>query len=539
MEDLMGKTTIVVLLTLALGLLLRFYQLDQIPNSVSSDEASFSYNAYSLLKTGRDEFGNVLPLTIRSFDDYKNPVYAYLQIPFFAAFGLSSLVARLPSALIGTAVILLSFLLANKLLPSRKLSLLTAFLVAISPWLIQYSRVAIDMEISVFFTLLGIYLYLRSKSIPTLLLGALALGLAFYSYHAAKLFLLLFLPILVLYQRTTLKKTFLFLGTFLLTLVPFLLSLASPDSTLRPASVSVFSNQESKFIESKLLSTDLSLGAFGASLVHNRRFVPLNQAVDGYLSIHSPALLFGQNAGAHIPQTRFFYLWQLPLIFLALLYLKRLRLFLFFWLLIGYLPGGLSIFPPFDRRIILVSFPLLFLSAYGLLWLVRQSPGLFKTFAPPAVTLFLSLSFFLYLHHYFVHGPTTVVTGWGNGMESLVAAAETQKASVDKVIVSTKLNQPLTFFLYYTKFPPDRYLAQGGTISGGFLENANHFDKYYFQSFDSVTPVSDVLYIWDPAETPLCLTKLSEVSQSDGTPLAYFGKVNETNNRKSQCDTID
>ena len=65
------------------------------------EDLSFGYNAYLILKTCRDEYGSFLPLSIRSFDDYKPPLYTYLTVPSVALFGLSVWSTRLPSAVMG------------------------------------------------------------------------------------------------------------------------------------------------------------------------------------------------------------------------------------------------------------------------------------------------------------------------------------------------------------------------------------------------------------------------------------------------------
>src|SRR5947208_1068171 len=84
-----------------LTIVLRFFQLGVNPPSLDWDEASMGYNAYSILKTGADEYGNALPLSFRSFDDYKPPVYIYLTVPAIAIFGLNEFAVRLPAAVIG------------------------------------------------------------------------------------------------------------------------------------------------------------------------------------------------------------------------------------------------------------------------------------------------------------------------------------------------------------------------------------------------------------------------------------------------------
>ena len=86
---LMKKIHHLFLLILVIASILRLYQLGHVPVSLDWDEVSLGYNAYSILKTGKDEFGQQLPLILRSFDDYKPALYAYLLIPFIFIFGLS------------------------------------------------------------------------------------------------------------------------------------------------------------------------------------------------------------------------------------------------------------------------------------------------------------------------------------------------------------------------------------------------------------------------------------------------------------------
>jgi hypothetical protein len=61
-----------------LAAILRFAQITQVPPSLNWDEVSHGYNAYSLIKTGKDEWGVNLPLIFRAYGDYKLPVYIYL-----------------------------------------------------------------------------------------------------------------------------------------------------------------------------------------------------------------------------------------------------------------------------------------------------------------------------------------------------------------------------------------------------------------------------------------------------------------------------
>jgi len=76
---------------------------------------AFGYNAYSVLKTGRDEYGRFLPLTFESVGDFKNPFPIYSMIPSIAIFGLNEFSVRFPTALISTLSIPLFYFLFKKL----------------------------------------------------------------------------------------------------------------------------------------------------------------------------------------------------------------------------------------------------------------------------------------------------------------------------------------------------------------------------------------------------------------------------------------
>ncbi|MDO8657659.1 MAG: glycosyltransferase family 39 protein, partial [Candidatus Levybacteria bacterium] len=134
---------------------LRFFKNTENPISLSIDEVAFGYNAYSVLKTGRDEYGKFLPLTFKSTGDYKNPVPIYSMIPSIALFGLNEFSIRFPTALIATLSIFLFFFFFMEITGDRKISLVASSLLTISPWHIYYSRYVSDHLIAGFLVVLG------------------------------------------------------------------------------------------------------------------------------------------------------------------------------------------------------------------------------------------------------------------------------------------------------------------------------------------------------------------------------------------------
>ena len=139
----MKKIAIIVFIAIVLiGFTLRFYNLGSTPNSLNWDEVSWGYNAYSILKTGMDEYGKIMPLSFQAFGDFKQPIYVYLTSISIAIFGLSAFSVRFASAFLGVLTIPLVFFLTRELFRKHDkvdaVSLFAMLFFAISPWSNQY-----------------------------------------------------------------------------------------------------------------------------------------------------------------------------------------------------------------------------------------------------------------------------------------------------------------------------------------------------------------------------------------------------------------
>src|SRR3989338_4060059 len=115
------KRILLIAAIFLLALALRTVNLGDHPPGLTWDEAGLGYNAYSILKTGRDEFGVPFPLIFKSFGDYKPGIYIYLIVPFIALFGLTELAVRLPSAILGSLAVVGVYFLINEILPKKNL----------------------------------------------------------------------------------------------------------------------------------------------------------------------------------------------------------------------------------------------------------------------------------------------------------------------------------------------------------------------------------------------------------------------------------
>ena len=106
----MRRKNIILISIFILSFLLRFYRLAVLPPGLGRDEVSVAYNAYSILKTGHDEYGRFLPLYFEAIGDQKLPVIIYLSVPSIALFGLNEIGARFPFALLGSLTVVFLYL---------------------------------------------------------------------------------------------------------------------------------------------------------------------------------------------------------------------------------------------------------------------------------------------------------------------------------------------------------------------------------------------------------------------------------------------
>ncbi len=248
----MNKKVVYLILTIIVivAAVLRLYQLGSVPPSPDWDEAALGYNAYSILETGKDEYGKHLPVILRSFDDYKPALYAYLIIPLLLFFDLNTFVVRLPSALFGIIAVVATFFFVRELFREKNsnvISLLSAGLLAISPWHIQFSRIAFEAQVGLSFNILAMLFFVKGIKRPIFLtLATIFAGLSIYVYQSEKVYLpILFGIFTIIYwkQIWAIPKKWILIALFagLVVVLPMAHSLVSdPNSLLRAKGVSVF-----------------------------------------------------------------------------------------------------------------------------------------------------------------------------------------------------------------------------------------------------------------------------------------------------------
>jgi hypothetical protein len=86
MAKIISKTKLVLIAILIVAAFLRLWKLSQVPVSLFGDEVDVGYQAYSILKTGRDYYGNFLPVHFHSLAEWRTPLYIYTAVPTVAIF---------------------------------------------------------------------------------------------------------------------------------------------------------------------------------------------------------------------------------------------------------------------------------------------------------------------------------------------------------------------------------------------------------------------------------------------------------------------
>lgn len=191
------RLSLPVLLLLGIAFFLRIYRLADYPIAVHQDELSNFYDAWSLVETGADRWGQRYPVILRAFgdSDYRPPLFAWLCAGTFQVLGYSIFAGRLTAVVLGMLSLVLVYLTARKV-GGRLMAYFALLLATFSPWHLNFSRSGIEgAMLPAFFVILALFLWIRAREkhfpVRTLMLAGLVTGLGTNSYQAGKLIFLL------------------------------------------------------------------------------------------------------------------------------------------------------------------------------------------------------------------------------------------------------------------------------------------------------------------------------------------------------------
>jgi len=501
---------------LCIAAFLRFYQLGSVPASLDWDEVAHGYNAYSILKTGRDEYGQPFPLILRSFDDYKPALYTYLTMPFVAVLGPTHVAVRLPAAIIGVVAVLGTYLLVLELFRTHTngatsagdphvTALLTALLLTISPWHLQFTRAAFEASVGLALIIFGILAFLRGfRKHWWWYVSAASFGLSVYAYQSEKVFMpLITLALFLVYFRKLASFWPRLIGPamlFLVVTIPFYwVTLTTPDALLRAKGVSLFADQTPYLASTVVrLEDDRKNGDYIGLMLDNRRVTYARGIMGNYMSHFDLNWLFitGDQARHQPPNFGHLYLVELPFLLIGIYmffmgkYSWSTKLLVGAWLLLAPVPAAITTGVPHPIRTIHLLPLLQLLTVIGILgairWLWNPPRNRLLAWGVNSIIVLIALwNIAYYLDAYFVQYDQVSSQEWQYGYKEAVQKVKEVQDQYDKIVVHNRqpMDQAHIFFLFYLAYDPAEYLRDGGTYSGGFAEE-NRFGKFEFRAID-------------------------------------------------------
>ena len=339
-----------LLAIILLAVLVRFVGLSSLPPALNRDEAALGYNAYSILKTAKDEHNQFLPLAFKSIGDYKMPLYIYATIIPVKLFGLNDFSIRFWSALAGVISVIAIYLITQKPL--------AAFLMALNPWAVFYSRIAYEANLALALFLVGLWLLLKKKP-----LGFIFWLLASLTYSSALIFIPLFFILFYWRYHPKIIPSILFIALF------GLIFIGLWQVSSQKQNITVFSDPYLIDTYNKARTLQYQTNPLKTKLFYNKYVYFGKLVAANYLKTFSPKFLVlkGDNHPWHqIPKVGNFYFIEIFLALIGLFKLKKHKLLFFAWLLLAPLASAITIDAPHSTRSIFLLPVILILASAGL-----------------------------------------------------------------------------------------------------------------------------------------------------------------------------
>lgn len=457
------QTRILLLSIIILFFVTRLYKINEIPPSVYWDEASIGVNAYSIAQTGKDEWGDFLPLHFRAFGEFKLPIYVYAVAIFVKIFGLNEFSVRAPAVLFSLGVIILTFFLAKRLTGNSAIGLWSSFFVSISPWFFIFSRTGYEATAGLIFYLLGIYLFFLHRKNPYfILISVISFILSAYSYNSFRIISPLTLLILIIFEIKNLTAN---IGK----LIPvIMISAAILAASLFPIyRLYVYDTGNFRFNVVGIKST--------------------TDFFTNYLSHFSPNFLLSGDKNLRSQQTGFgqIYFIDIFLIIFGILYIlksksKYLRLFVIF-LLIEPIPASLTKESPHALRSLSTVPFICMIASLGVIYMkkiLKVKPLFLNCLIIIVAIIFFAKYFFSFLTTY----PVQSSKDWQFGYKEIFTKYSSEFSNYKRIIISDEYAQPYIFALFYGQYDPERFrttVIRNDVSQWGF-STVYKFDKFEF-----------------------------------------------------------
>ncbi len=463
-----------ILLVLLLFLATRLYKISTIPSSVYWDEASIGYNAFSIVRTGLDEWGVEAPLYFKAFGEFKLPVYIYSVTLLAKLFGMSTLVLRLPSVIYSACSIVVLYALTRKLLKNKKVALFTALIFTTTSWFFIFSRTGYEVSAGLFFYLLGLLLMLRKSNVFKQFLGVSAFVLSIYSYNSFVVLAPITLVVVMVFNFLLLDKFKAKKVMLSLVLSAFFVALSFPVYNF------AFSAKDSRYKTSSIL------------FEKDKKLATIKKVVLNYMVALNPKYLFlsgDPNSRSQIPNYPQVNLLEGVTLLYGLLHIVKLKnksdWLILVLLILSILPTSLSKEPQNALRSLPIVPFLAIIEAIGITAFIEKYTKYGRRIALIFVMLVL-LFFTNFLVKFYGSYNQLSAEGWQWAYKDIFVSYRVDFENFDHIVVTDHYGQPYIFALYYNAYDPITFrstLAYNQTRRFA-TSVVSAFDKYIFTNID-------------------------------------------------------
>ena len=520
----------------AVAAFVRTVDLGTNPPSISWDEASIGYNAYTISTTDGMSTAAFLPLdTFAAFGDYKPPVPVYLTVPFVALLGLNETTVRLPSALSGVLTVLVLYLLVLELFRTAKhaqsVGTVAAGVLAITPWHIMLSRAAFEANIALLFLITGIWFVLKARESPVFFYVCwLPFVLGIYTFNSTRYAgpLIAGALMVIVYKSAMAAKKQVLAGLVIacIVLVPILPHLVSKQARLRFEEVSIFTDLRTVLMSNTRRHID-NFSWFSSAL-HNRRVGYAREYFIHFFDNLEPRFLFIKGDGNpkfSIQDTGQLLLVSAPFIVYGWLTVFRdypvIAMFLLWWLLASIAPTAVARETPHALRIENGLPVYMIVTAYGIVMsVVASRKSRIRSVLFTVYCLLFIGNFAYFWHNFMSHYPKEYSGEWQYGYKQAITLAKAHKNEYDTIVLTESIGRPYIYALFYEQYPLKRFEeTRDASFDAAGFYNVYGFGTYRFTKEGVGAYTGKTLYILPPKDVPAGAQIIETIRVLNGTPV--------------------
>jgi len=481
---------------------LYFYKLSTIPSGFYVDEASVAYNAYSILMTGKDEYGFSYPIYFRLMGSYTPSLLIYLFSFLLRFFDMSVMLFRSISAVSALLSVYIFYLLVKKMkLYKLNMSYLAITLFySISPWIVFNARLGYETTLGFLIFNIGTYLlFLAYKKPKYLAWAAAVLSISTYVSHnqrvLAPLFLIGFL--FLVRKKILVKRNINILST------AFVVGLILNIPNLYMFGTKAFWIKSAQF----------DISNFWNLLV--------------YLS---PKTLFYKNPDIDlqhtVPKLSMMFNWMVIPYFVGMyLVIKRVRDFrykyIILYIVVTLLPSIFSSYFVSSQKSLPFIIPLAIILGLGIDEILRH----IKVAMRVVVLVFVAAYSILVLYtSYFILFPIERARGWNYGYDQ-IAEFVRERPNDAFLLDDTRNPRSYILLLYHLRYPPAKYHQEVDPFyRNNYYKAPDPATTYRFSNVEvrsldwEKDPKRDMIIIGDPlvvSEQQMEEHKLTKIEEFD------------------------